>query len=130
MMFFEPVDRNTENSQTDLWYKQTDGGKTISEGDRHTADRRTNRQTNIQKDNNGRTDKQTRNKLTDKHKTTNAQTNGRWNNYLSERDRNMADNQTHRQTDKRTPSSRLTKCFGQPKQQAEGNREANGQVDR
>ena len=69
MMFFEPVDRNTENSQTDLWYKQTDGGKTISERDRHTADRRTNRQTNRQKDNNGRMDKQTRNKLTDKHKT-------------------------------------------------------------
>ena len=76
----------------------------------------------------------TKNKLTDRHKTPtqtdNAQTNGRWNNYLSERDRNMADTQTHRQTDKRTPSSRLTKCFGQPKQQAEGNREANGQVDR
>ena len=43
-------------------------------------------------------------------------------------DRNTADNQTHRQTDRHTPSSKLTKCFEQTKKQAR--KETENQTER
>ena len=115
MLFFEPVDRHTEDSQRDLLHQQTDDGKTISQRDRHTADRQTNRQANIHRENSGRTDRQT-NKQPDRQ-TQDYETD--WQTYkqtndgttICQRDRHTEDNQTHRQTDTRTPNSGLTKFF-------------------